>query len=230
MKKLGIIGEYDSTFPPHIATNKAIEYSSTFVGITIKYEWISTDEITKNMDQIVKQCGGFWIAPGSPYKNMEAALRIIKYARVNNIPVLGTCGGFQHIVIEYARNVLHIKDAEHAEYDPYASELVVNHLTCTLAGQELKISISDQRSKTFSLYQSIEASEQYYCNFGLNPKYQQQLHESGLKVVGTDDTNEARILELSDHIFFIATLFVPQNSSTKEKPHPIITGFINALK
>lgn len=229
IKRIGIIGEFNEAFAPHLATNEALNHSKTALKSDIEFDWISTNEILSDLDKIKENYTGFWIAPGSPYKNMMAALTLIEHARSNNIPTLGTCGGFQHMVIEYARNVMGIEDAEHAEYDPYASSLVVNHLTCSLAGQELRIKILDRVSKVFSLYDQNEASEKYYCNFGLNRQYQKDMHQAGFLVVGSDDTGEARILELPGHPFFIATLFVPQNSSTANKPHPIINGFVKTI-
>ena len=133
------------------------------------------------------------------------------------------------MVIEFARNVLGITDAEHAEYDPYASKLVINPLSCSLAGQKLEIEIKDKLSKTYQLLNSNKIIEKYYCNFGLNPTYQNELHNNGFKVVGIDNLKEARILELENHPFFIATLFVPQDNSTKEKPHELVTAFLQVL-
>ena len=130
------------------------------------------------------------------------------------------------MVIEFARNVLNIKDAEHAEYDPYASKLVINPLNCSLAGQALKINITDKQSKVYKVFKSGTIEENYYCNFGLNPQYQAEIDKNGLKIVGSDNSNEARILELNDHPFFIATLFVPQINSSFYCPHPLIKEFI----
>lgn len=133
------------------------------------------------------------------------------------------------MVIEFARNVLGITDAEHAEYDPYASKLVINPLSCSLAGQTLEIEIVDSSSKTFQCYGANTIKEKYYCNFGLNPEYEQLIDKNGFGIVGRDKLQEARILELSDHDFFIATLFVPQDNSTKESPHPLTTRFLQVV-
>jgi CTP synthase (UTP-ammonia lyase) len=148
--KLAIIGDFNSSFRPHVATNEAIEHSIQNLGIQVEANWVSTDYIIDNFNSIINTYNGFWIAPGSPYKSMTGALEIINYARLNGIPTLGTCGGFQHMVIEFARNILNIKDAEHAEYDPYASKLVVNPLSCSMAGQTLEIQLNDKTSKTFN--------------------------------------------------------------------------------
>ena len=227
--KIAIIGDFNSSFRPHVATNEAIEHSKQNLGLQIEADWVSTDFITDNFNLITETYKGFWIAPGSPYKSMTGALDIIKYARLNDIPTLGTCGGFQHMVIEFARNILNIKDAEHAEYDPYASKLVVNPLSCAMAGQTLEIQLNDKTSKIFEIFGKEKISEKYYCNFGLNPEYQNELNDHGFKIVGTDDLKEARILELSNHSFFIATLFVPQDNSTKDKPHKLINAFLTSV-
>ena len=224
--KLAIIGDYDSSFRPHIATNEAIEHSLKSLQAELAIDWISTNVIEENFERITEAYDSFWIAPGSPYKSMAGALRVIEYARLNNIPTLGTCGGFQHMVIEFARNVVGIKAAAHAEYDPYASELIVNPLSCSLDGKILEIKLIGSKSIVHQLFSSRLIKEKYYCNFGLNPKYQSIINDNGFTVVGTDVNNAARILELKDHPFFIATLFVPQDNSSFEKPHKLITGFI----
>jgi len=227
--KLAITGDFDPSKSSHLATNTAIEHAKNHLNLELQFDWIATDGIIENLPAITANYNGFWIAPGSPYKSMLGALEIIKYARVNNIPILGTCGGFQHMVIEFARNVLNIKDAEHAEYDPYASNLVVNPLSCSLAGQTLNINITDKESRVYQIFNSDTIIENYYCNFGLNPDYQADLNKNGFEIVGSDNSNEARILELKGHPFFIATLFVPQVNSTFDNPHPLVTEFVSVL-
>jgi CTP synthase (UTP-ammonia lyase) len=230
MIKLGIMGDYVAGNSTHTATNLAFEHAATGSNIPVSYEWVATERIEPEFDTITQAYHGLLIAPGSPYKSMQGVLKIIEYARVHNIPTLGTCGGFQHMIIEFARNVLGITDAEHAETNPYASKLVINPLTCNLKGQPLEIQITDEQSLTGSIFKSNTITESYYCNFGLNPVYQQQLHEAGFKITGSDEHKEVRILELNKHPFFIGTLFVPQVNSTALQPHPIITALLKATE
>jgi CTP synthase (UTP-ammonia lyase) len=227
--KLAIIGDFNASFRPHVATNEAIHHVLNLEKWNLDVDWLPTATIEPDFDSIIINYQGFWIAPGSPYNSMSGALKIIEFARLNNVPTLGTCGGFQHIVIEFARNVLGIKDAQHAEYDPYASKLVVNPLSCDLKGNKLDIEIVDKSSVTYSIFKRKKISEKYYCNFGLNPDYQDLLHAHGLRLVGTDVHKEARILELTNHPFFIATLFVPQDNSSAQKPHKLITAFLQMV-
>ena len=81
---------------------------------------------------MIDEYSAIWVAPGSPYKNLEKTLEAIRYAWENGVPCLGTCGGVQHMIIEYARNILGYKDAQHAEYDPCASNLFISSLACSL--------------------------------------------------------------------------------------------------
>ena len=226
MKKIGIVAEYVPTFEPHAATNAAIEHSRTHLSMDIGYEWVSTDEIK---DNFFETYNGLWVAPGSPYKNMDRTLWAIQYAREHGIPTIGTCGGFQHIILEYARNLLGFKDAQHAEYDPYASRLFISELTCSLTGREMELEFSEG-SKVSEIYGSTKAMESYYCNFAVNPEYLDQIKKGPIRITGADAEGEVRVVEYPFHPFFIATLYVPQTRSTPERPHPLVTAFLKAIE
>lgn len=228
--KIAIIGDFDPNQKLHLATNDAIEHAKQLVQSDVTSEWIPTDELQGKPDGFAEEYHGFFIAPGSPYNSMAGALSIIKYARESKVPTIGTCGGFQHMVIEFARNVLGIADAEHAEHDPYASKLVVNPLSCNLKGSSLEVQITNTHSKAFAAYQSNSVTEQYYCNFGLNPDYEELFVKNRFDIVGTDEQKGARIMELEHHPFFIGTLFVPQDNSTADKPHKLVTAFLLAVE
>jgi CTP synthase (UTP-ammonia lyase) len=187
--------------------------------------WVSTEEIDKSL---FERFSGIWIAPGSPQKNMDNTLWAIRYARENNVPCLGTCGGFQHLIIEYARNVLGFKDAQHTEYDPYASNLFISQPSCPLAGREMELTFSSG-SQVAAIYGAVTATEQYYCNFGVNPDFISLLKSSSLKITGSDCEGEIRVVELPEHPFFMGTLFVPQARSTPEHPHPLETVFVRVV-
>lgn len=226
--KIAIIGDFDPSLQSHINTNLAIEHCSAAVGASPRYFWIPTEELTS--DEGLKKAinvQGLWIAPGSPYKSLDGALRAIRLARENQIPLLGTCGGFQHIILEYARNVLGFQDAQHAEYDPYTSRLFISRLACSLVGRTLVIEL-EPKSTVAMAYGRTRAEEHYYCNFGVNPDYAGTLREGGLRVVGSDKEGEVRIVALADHPFFVGTLFLPQQNSSPQSPHPLIQAFIRA--
>jgi CTP synthase (UTP-ammonia lyase) len=225
LSKIAILGEFDPEFPPHAATDSAIPHSCKRLGVNVQGVWVSTEDIHLEM---FREYAGIWVAPGSPYKNLEKTLSAIQYARENGVPCFGTCGGFQHMVIEYARNILGYKDAQHAEYDPYASSLFISSLACSVAGREMSLSFVPE-SKVAQIYGVLEAKEQYYCNFGVNPDVIRLLKTGPLRVVGSDSEGEIRVLELPNHPFFVATLFVPQARSRADRPHPLVTAFIKVI-
>lgn len=220
--KIGIIGDFNQENPTHIATNIGIQHAAEALEQPIEAVWLPTDQPVK-----YENYQGFLCSPGSPYKSLDGALAGIRYARENNVPFIGTCGGFQHMVLEYARNVMGIKDAAHAESDPYASCLFVTPLSCSLVGKTMQVAIKPG-SKAEAIYGSKNSLENFYCNFGLNPEYQDQLEKAGLEITGKDENGETRIVELASHPFFLGTLFVPQTRSEPGRPHPLILEFCRA--
>lgn len=219
-----LIGEFDPNFVPHIATASAIKHSAAQLGVEVEAPWTSTEDLT---DDLVAGSAGIWILPGSPYKNLQKTLNAIRFARESGIPCFGTCGGFQHMILEYARNVLGYRDAGHAEYDPYASSLFISTLACSLAGRTMTLQFTPG-SRIASIYGRLVAEELYYCNFGVNPKYVDVLASSELRITGRDTEGEVRVMEVPEHPFFIGTLFVPQTLSRTGAPHPLVTAFVSA--
>jgi len=225
VKKIALIAEYDPNFEPHVATEKSLRHSGESLALQVEHQWVSTNDIC---DSLFTDFGAIWVAPGSPYKNMDNTLWAIRYAREHDIPLLGTCGGFQHVIIEIARNVLGIEDAEHAEYDPYSSKLFISELSCSLAGKEMDLELVPE-SKVAEYYGAKTAKEKYYCNFGVNSEWTEELRKAPIDFVGSDSEGEVRIIELAANRFFVATLFVPQARSTRDNPHPLITSFVKEV-
>jgi len=100
-------------------------------------------------------------------------------------------------------------------------------LTCSLAGQSEKIKIK-AGTLAYQAYGKDETTEKYRCSYSLNPEYQEQIYLSELKVAGTNDEGEIRVIELEGHGFFMASLFLPQMNSFPDKPHPIIVNYLKA--
>lgn len=219
---IAIVGDFDRSFEPHRVTEATLTQAGDSLGVQIKFEWLPTESLASTVEQLAA-FRGLWIAPGSPYRSMQGALNAIRYARERNVPLLGTCGGFQHVILEYARNVLGIRDAQHAEYDPYASLLFISRLACSLAGRSLPISFKPN-SRVAEMYGKTNITEKYYCDFGLNPDYLDALQSRDLRVVGSDAEGEARIIELTGHPFFVGTLFVPNLYA--DAAHPLVRAFV----
>jgi CTP synthase (UTP-ammonia lyase) len=228
IRSIVILADFDPESKSHIATNEAIAHSIADLGLSITHRWINTIELSnpevfKGLDRY----SGIWIGPGSPYRNMEGVLAAIRFAREQAIPLLGTCGGFQHIVLEYARNVLHLSDAEHEESTPGAKNLVISRLSCSLVGRAMKIKLAPG-SKLAAIYGEDYVEEEYLCNFGVNPEYVDTLRSGALKIAASDSEGTVRAVELPEHRFFIGTLYLPQHRSTAGTPHPLVSAFIKA--
>lgn len=220
LARIAVIGDYQ----PDNETHTSIKMSLEHTGIPFTAEWIPTAHVFRTK---LQKFSGFWCAPGSPFQSFEGALAGIRFARENDIPFLGTCAGFQHAILEFARNVLFVEDAASAEYNKHAGHLFISRLACSLVGHSMKVHL-ETGSLAHAAYGTDTVSEHYYCNFGLNPAYEPALSSGGLRVSGRDDGGEARIIELPNRQFFLATLFVPQTSAARSTPHPAITAFAGA--
>src|SRR5215471_9888192 len=117
--RAGLIGDYNEAVPAHRAIPRALALASEALGIALTCEWVPTKE-TLGADRVAG-FDGVWCVPASPYQHMEGALRAIRWAREQGRPFLGTCGGFQHAILEYTRSVLGWTDAEHGETAPNAA-------------------------------------------------------------------------------------------------------------
>jgi CTP synthase (UTP-ammonia lyase) len=132
----------------------------------------------------VAEFSAIWIVPGSPYKNMEGVLSAIRFAREMNRSFLGTCGGFQHALIEYARNVCGVAAADHAESNPEGNILVVTQLACSLAGKTDQILFKPD-SRLYSIFKE-KSTMGDQCRYGLNPLWKDRLESAGLCFSGYD--------------------------------------------
>jgi CTP synthase (UTP-ammonia lyase) len=224
---IAIVADFNSESKSHIATNDAVAHSAGALGLNVQPTWIATSDLASG--DVAKRLAGFagiWIGPGSPYASMDGALSAIRFARERRMPLLGTCGGFQHIVIEYARNVLGFTDAEHEESAPDAPRHVISRLACSLVGRTMTITL-EPGSALAEIYGQSTVKEEYLCNFGVNPAYVDALRGGPLRVAASDAEGSVRAIELPGHPFFAGTLFLPQHRSTSTAPHPLVSRFLN---
>jgi len=220
---IGLIGDYDATVPAHQAIPIALAMAADSMEIQVAFRWVPTQEI----DSVLRISGydGLWCVPASPYRNIEGALLAIQYAREAGRPFLGTCGGFQHAVIEYARNVLGWEDADHAETAPDAVRAVISPLECALVEATGIVRLFPD-SRLAKAYGVDEVTEGYRCRYGLNPAFRDALVSGPLRASADDATGEVRAVELDGHPFFVATLFQPERAALKGHVPPLVAAFI----
>ena len=227
--RIGVVGDYHEANETHRATTAALHHAAHDLDARVDVTWMGTAGLERHGVDVLNRVDGLFVAPGSPYESMRGALGAIEFARRHAVPLLGTCAGFQHVVIEYARNAAGIVDAAHQETDPDAPCLVVSALTCSLVGQTFEVDLVPG-TRTAGAYASTPITERYYCNFGLNRDYLEPLTAAGLVTAGVDAHGETRVIEVLGLPFFVATLFVPQASSAPEAPHPLVRAFLGAAK
>jgi CTP synthase (UTP-ammonia lyase) len=227
--KIGLVGDYSPNVAAHVAIPKALRLAAAEAGCETEESWLATEDVAGN-PQGLSDFHGLWCVPASPYKSMDGALRAIRFARERGVPFLGTCGGFQHAVIEYARNVLGFEKADHAESNPDTTMPVMTELTCSLVERKGAIKLKEN-SRIRRIYGAGEIVEQYHCNFGFNPDYEFLFETGEMKITGADaNGGEPRVVEHATHPFFVATLFQPERSAFAGKTHPLISAYLKAAK
>jgi len=227
MARLALIGDFNSDVIAHRAIPVALELANKASGLNVAWDWIGTDSISYAPQQLAAYAG-VWCVPASPYKNMDGALAAIRFARETKRPFLGTCGGFQHALIEFARHVAGIRDADHAETNASATDLIVTPLACSLVGQHENI-LFTPGSQMHRIFSGQTSHEAYHCNYGVNALYRARLEAVGLCFTGFDRERQIRAIELPGHPFFVGTLFQPERSALTGRTHPLIGAFVGAL-
>nr|WP_159465790.1 CTP synthase [Scandinavium goeteborgense] len=222
--RIALVGDFNPEVIAHQAIPLAIDDAAAVQELTADYDWVATADI-KSADDLADY-DAIWLVPASPYNNAEGALIAIRYARENSIPFLGTCGGFQHAILEYARNVLGWSDAAHAETDT-EGRMVIAPLSCSLVEKSDTIEL---RANTLiaKAYGRLSIEEGYHCNYGISPAFAAELDEGALRVTGWDEEGEIRAVELVTHPFFVGTLFQHERNALAGRPAPLVHAFLRA--
>jgi CTP synthase (UTP-ammonia lyase) len=236
--QIGIFGEYDPDSPTLPFIEKSIHHASSDLKIAVEVQWLPTDSLLDpELEKKLEAFDGLWAAPGSPYKSFDGMLRGIEFARRRDWPFLATCGGCQYTLIECARNVLGIKDADSAENNSGSKNIVIYPVACAVPDRKpnapkLSGKIPEIRlrpgSYLHSFYKKDVVTEEFFCNFEVNPEFEWAVIEAGFPIAARGPRGEIRAIESSTSRFFVATLFQPQLSSKPGKPHPIIVEFLRA--
>jgi CTP synthase (UTP-ammonia lyase) len=222
MARIAVIGDYDEAITAHRANPLALAAAGNATG-----EWIHTSKLGNDVPAQLRSFDGVWVVPGSPYANTEGALAAIEFARTSGLPFLGTCGGFQHAMIEYARGVWGVLSPAHAETDPDAEDPVITPLACSLVEARESIHF-EAGSELRRIYGKDSTTEEYRCRFGLSPRYAERLSRGDLRVAARDERGDVVGVELTGHPFFVAVLFQPERAGLRGEASPLISAFVNA--
>lgn len=242
--KIAVVGKYFATgdytlADSYVSVIESIKHASAKLHFKPQISWISSDKVEKN-PEILADYQGIIVPGGFGERGIDGKLATIKYARQNQIPYFGLCYGMQLAVVEYARNILGLTDANTTEIDLNTKNPVIH----IMPDQEKKVLAKDYGgtmrlgawechleagSKVRQLYGKPKIQERHRHRYEFNNKYLERLKKAGLTISGTSpDGKLVEIIELADHPFFVGTQFHPELKSRPLDPHPLFLGFIKA--
>jgi CTP synthase (UTP-ammonia lyase) len=217
---IAALGDRDTGY----LTHREIDAAMALAPVGVEIRWLPTEGAR------IDGFDGVWVLPGTPYRNDDAVFAAIRFARAEDMPMLGTCGGFQYMAIEFARNVAGIAGAGHEELDPDAETLVVGRLACSLVGEERTVTpVPGTRLASLCGLEPFVGF--HYCSFGLRERQAERLVAAGLVLAATAEDAGVEAFELPGHPFYLATLFQPQvGSSTRGTLHPVLAALVEASR
>ncbi len=237
--RIGVVGKYVRFIDTYLSIYEALRHAAAHNDAKLEVKWISAERLEKTAEalQELSECHGILIPGGFGPRGAEGKILAIRWARENKVPYLGLCFGFQLAVVEFARNVLGLEEANSTEVDPSTPHPVIDLLpeqrglkelggTMRLGAQEVVI---EKGTKAFQIYGSERISERHRHRYEVNPDYLPLLTSGNLVFSGkSPDGKRMEILELPDHPFFLATQFHPEFKSRPTRPAPVFSAFIKA--
>lgn len=236
--KIGLIGKYVELKDSYKSISEAFIHAGALNDCKINLEWIHSESLTEdNVDEKLKDLKGVLVAPGFGNRGIEGKIAAIKYVREHKIPFLGICLGMQCAVIEFARNVLNLKDAHSREMNPATSspviDLLENQKSISHMGGTMRLGAYtcelEEGTLAFKVYDTKTISERHRHRYEFNNEYKKQFTDAGMVLSGINpEGGLVEIVELPDHPFYIGVQFHPEYKSTVENPHPLFVSFVKA--
>jgi len=236
--RIAVVGKYVQLPDAYKSIIESLIHASAYNNRKLKLELILSDKLNEeNIDKKLGKLDGILIAPGFGTRGMEGKLIAVKYARENMIPCLGVCMGMQTMAIEFARNVLHLKDANSTEIDMNTPHNVVDIMdeqkNILDLGGSMRLGAYrcclSPGTKAESIYQKECISERHRHRYEFNNKYKDAFEKEGMICSGiNEESNLVEIIELKNHPWFIGVQFHPEYRSTVVNPHPLFISFVEA--
>ena len=237
--EIGLIGKYVELKDSYISIAESLIHSGAHNKTKINLHWIHSSKIEDNSsDEILSQMDGIIVAPGFGERAVEGKIMAVKYARENKIPFLGICLGMQCAVVEFARNVLSLHNANSTEINSNTPHPVISMMEeqkkLKNMGGTMRLGSYKCNIKTGSLLEKIYGEqvilERHRHRYEFNNQYKKDFENNGLVFSGENAENQLmETIELTDHPWFIGVQYHPEYKSTVEKPHPLFIGFVNAV-
>lgn len=238
--KIGMVGKYVELHDSYISVNEALKHGGISTRSAVDIHWIDSETLEGDdvdIDAILGDMDGILVPGGFGSRGIEGKIRAAKYARENNIPYLGICLGMQIAIIEFARDVLGLADANSAEINPETTNPVIDIMPEQKAVEEMGGTmrlgqypcVLNPESKAFELYGASMIYERHRHRYEVNNDYREELLNAGVIFAGTSPDNHiVEMIELKNHPWFVACQFHPEFKSRPNKPHPLFRGFVTA--
>ena len=246
---IGMVGKYMELTEAYKSLSEALIHAGLHTRTKVRIVYIDSDEIEKSGTAALENVDAILVPGGFGKRGVEGKIEAVRFARENNIPYLGICLGMQVAVIEYARNVLGLKQAHSTEFDANTPDPVIGLInewqtadgqiekrdadsdlggTMRLGGQICKL---QPDSKVHELYGEDQIMERHRHRYEFNNQYREALQKAGLKFAGlSEDGNLVEVVEIPDHPWFVACQFHPEFTSSPRDGHPLFTGFVQTAR
>jgi len=237
---IGMFGKYTELEDAYISITEAFQHGAAETGIKPQFLWFSSEDLEKSdLEEHLEKVDGVVIPPGFGKRGVEGKITTAKLARKKGIPLFGICLGMQVATIEFARNVIGHRKANSTEFNPDASDLVIDLMpeqieiekkggTMRLGSYESTIAPG---TKTEKIYGKRTISERHRHRYEFNNDYREEFEAAGMKMAATSlDGQLVEVIEYEDHPWYIGVQFHPEFNSRLEDPHPLFTSFLRACR
>jgi len=235
---IALVGKYTSLHDAYLSVSESLKHAGYFHHAKVNIKWINSTEVThENADQLFADCQGILIPGGFGTRGIDGKVSAITYARTHNVPLLGLCLGMQLSIIEFARNVCNLPEANSTEFENDTIFNVIDYLPEQYVGIELGGTMRlglyncDIQKNTLAhkAYGMEHIKERHRHRYEFNNKFKKVLEKQGMIFSGVNpETKLCEIIEIKNHPWFVATQFHPEFLSRPEKPHPLFRDFIGA--
>ena len=245
--RIAMVGKYMELIDAYKSINEALEHAGIHNGAQVSIDYVDSENVEKQGLGLIENADAILVPGGFGKRGIEGKISAVRYARENNVPYLGICLGMQAAVIEYARNVVGLEQANSTEFDEASTHPVIALITEwiesdgnvqtrseeTDLGGTMRLGSQpchlDSDSLSRELYGHDTIHERHRHRFELNNNYLDQLQAAGLLVAGRSaDKNLVEMIEIPDHPWFVACQFHPEFTSTPRDGHPLFGGFVRA--
>jgi CTP synthase len=236
--RIGIVGKYVGLPDAYLSVAEALRHAAAGHGLQLDLAWVPSDELTGLLaDSYLEDLDGIVIPGGFGYRGVEGKVQAVRFARENGVPLLGLCLGLQCSVIEFARNVLGLTDANSTEFDPTTPHPVIDLMASQEDVEEkggtmrlgLYAAKLAEGSRARELYGQELVYERHRHRWEVNNRYRKDLEAAGMRLSGlSPDDNLVEYVELVDHPYFVGTQAHPEFRSRPDIPHPLFDGLVRA--